>query len=86
MPRLMLRIPTEELRKMGFEVLDSCSNFIFARTPEISGEKLYLELKSRGVLVRHFGAERIKEFNRITIGTDDEMNVFLRATREILGK
>ncbi len=77
---------TEELREMGFEVLDSCSNFIFARTPEMSGEKLYLELKSRGVLVRHFGAERIKEFNRITIGTDDEMNVFLRATRDILGK
>ena len=77
---------TEELRAMGFEVLDSCSNFIFARTPEISGEKLYLELKSRGVLVRHFGTERIKEFNRITIGTDDEMNVFLRATRDILGK
>ena len=77
---------TEELREMGFEVLDSCSNFIFARSPEISGEKLYLELKSRGVLVRHFGAERIKEFNRITIGTDDEMNVFLRATRDILGK
>jgi len=77
---------TEELREMGFEVLDSCSNFIFARSPEISGEELYLELKSRGVLVRHFGAERIKEFNRITIGTDDEMNVFLRTTRDILGK
>lgn len=77
---------TEELRELGFEVLDSCSNFIFARTPDISGEKLYLELKARGVLVRHFSAERIKEFNRITIGTDDEMNVFLRATREILGK
>ncbi len=77
---------TEELREMGFEVLDSRTNFIFARTPEMGGEELYLELKKRGVLVRHFSKEKIKDFNRVTIGTDDEMNVFLRAVREILGK
>lgn len=77
---------TEELRNMGFEVLDSKTNFIFARTPDMGGEELYLELKKRGVLVRHFTKEKIKDFNRITIGTDDEMNVFLRAVKEILGK
>ena len=77
---------TEELRSIGFEVLDSSSNFIFARTPEMDGEKLYLELKSRGVLVRHFTKERIKDFNRITIGTDDEMNVFIDKVKEILQK
>ncbi|MBQ8141015.1 MAG: histidinol-phosphate transaminase [Clostridia bacterium] len=77
---------TEELRALGFEVLDSRANFIFARTPDISGEELYSELKKRGVLIRHFKTERIKDFNRITIGTDDEMNVFLRSVKEILGR
>ncbi|MBE6596333.1 MAG: histidinol-phosphate transaminase [Ruminococcaceae bacterium] len=77
---------TEELRRIGFEVLDSEANFIFARTAEMDGETLYLELKKRGVLVRHFTVERIKDFNRITIGTDDEMNVFLREVKTILGK
>ncbi len=77
---------TEELRALGFCVLDSKANFIFAKSDEISGEELYSELKKRGVLVRHFGSEKIKDFNRITIGTDDEMNVFLRAVKEILKK
>ncbi len=77
---------TEELRGMGFEVLDSKTNFIFAKSAEIGGAELYAELKKRGVLVRHFTGEKIKDFNRITIGTDDEMNVFLKKVREILGK
>lgn len=77
---------TEELRAMGFEVLDSKTNFIFAKTPDIGGQELYAQLKRRGVLVRHFANEKIKDFNRITIGTDDEMNVFLREVRAILGK
>ena len=75
---------TETLREWGFEVLDSSSNFIFARTPKIDGEGLYLELKKRGILIRHFTKEEIKDFNRITIGTEDEMNAFLRAVKEIL--
>ena len=76
---------TDTLRSWGFEVLDSSANFIFARTPKMSGEQLYLELKSRGILIRHFSKECIKDYNRITIGTEDEMNAFLRAVREILG-
>ena len=79
------RSVTDALRGWGFEVLDSSSNFIFARTPKMSGEELYLELKKRGILVRHFSKESIKDFNRITIGTEDEMNAFLRAVKEILG-
>ena len=50
------------------------------------GEKLYLELKCRGVLVRHFTKERIKDFNRITIGTDSEMDIFMSKVKEILQK
>ena len=79
------RSVTETLRGWGFEVLDSSSNFIFARTPKMSGEELYLELKKRGILIRHFTKESIKDFNRITIGTEDEMNAFLRAVKDILG-
>ena len=75
---------TEELRKMGFEVLDSKTNFVFARSSEIGGEELYRELKKRGILIRHFTTEAIKEFNRITIGTIEEMKCFVAAVGEIL--
>ncbi len=72
------------LEDMGFEVLNSDTNFLFAKSPDISGETLYLELKKRGILVRHLGNERIKDFNRITIGTPEEMSVFLKTVKEIL--
>lgn len=75
---------TEELRKMGFEVLDSKTNFVFACSPEIGGEELYRALKQRGILIRHFTTEAIKEFNRITIGTMEEMKSFVAAVGEIL--
>ena len=74
----------QALENLEFTVLDSDTNFLFAKSPDISGEKLYLELKSRGILVRHFGNERIKDFNRITIGTPAEMESFLTAVKEIL--
>lgn len=69
---------------LGFEVTDSLANFLFARCDAIDGEALYLALKQRGVLVRHFSKEAIRDYNRITIGTPEEMEVFLSAVREIL--
>jgi len=74
----------QSLKEMGFEVLDSKTNFLFARSNEIDGEVLYLELKRKGVLVRHFKNERIKAFNRISIGTKEQMDIFLEKVREIL--
>ena len=72
------------LMELGFKVILSSANFLFAESPDVSGEELYLALKSRGVLVRHFTKEKIKNFNRITIGTREEMDVFLKNTEEIL--
>lgn len=74
----------DELTALGFEVTDSKANFIFAKSPDISGEDLYLKLREKGILVRHFSDERIKEFNRITIGTLEEMKQLVKAVREIL--
>ena len=73
-----------ELKSLGFEVTDSKTNFIFAKTNAMSGEKIYQELKKRGILVRHLSGERIKDYNRITIGTAEEMAVFLAKIREII--
>lgn len=72
------------LRDLGFTLTDSSANFLFARSERIGGEDLYLALKQRGVLVRHFSAPRIRDWNRITVGTEEQMETLLRAIREIL--
>lgn len=74
----------EELKKMGFTVTDSVANFLFAKSDKISGSKLYTSLKERGILIRHFEAERIKDYNRITVGSREEMEIFLDTVREII--
>lgn len=73
-----------ELRKMGFESTDSKANFVFVKHPLISGEQLYLSLKERGVLVRHFAKDRISDYCRITIGSIDEMKELLKQIQMIL--
>ena len=75
---------TEALRALGFEVLDSLTNFVFAKTTKMSGEALYRELKRRGILVRHFGKAEITDYNRITIGTREQMEAFVATVADIL--
>ncbi|MCR5484252.1 MAG: histidinol-phosphate transaminase [Clostridiales bacterium] len=70
----------------GFTVLPSDANFIFVRCPDMDGETLYLELKKRGVLVRHFKTERIKDYLRISIGTDEQIDILLEKIFEITGR
>ena len=72
------------LRALGFEVLPSQANFLFARSDKIEGGALYRALKERGVLIRHFDAPRISDYNRITIGKPEEMDVLLEKIGEIL--
>ena len=68
-----------ELKKLGFEVLDSRTNFVFARHPQLDGGATYINLKEKGILVRHFNKPRLSEFNRITIGTIDQMQALISA-------
>lgn len=75
---------TRELEKLGFEVLPSTANFIFAKKDGVDGGYIYEQLKKRGVLIRHFTKERIKDYNRITIGTKEQMDVFLEKLKEII--
>ena len=75
-----------ELKKLGFRFTDSKANFVFAESDQIDGNTLYSELKSRGILVRHFNGERIKNYNRITVGTREQMDKLLFAIKEILNK
>lgn len=73
-----------ELKALGFEVLNSKTNFLFAKHNDIDGNDLYLKLKEKGVLVRHFTSERISQFNRITIGTKEQMDIFLDTVKIIM--
>lgn len=72
------------MKNMGFEVLPSRANFLLVRHGDIGGEKLYLSLKERGILVRHFSDKRIEDFIRVSIGTRGQMDEFLKAAGEIL--
>ena len=74
-----------ELKKLGFEVTNSATNFLFAKSDKIGGQKLYEELKKRGILIRHFSAKEIAEYNRITVGSIGQMNTLLETVKKILG-
>lgn len=74
----------EKLEALGFTVLDSRSNFLFAMKPGTDGGAIYRGLKERGVLVRHFDKDPIRDYNRITIGTPEQMDIFLKKLEELL--
>ena len=73
----------QNLESLGFEVLPSSANFVFAKHPEHDAEKLFQALRERNIIIRHFSNERISQFLRISIGTDEEMTSLIHALKEI---
>ena len=62
----------------------SSANFLFVKSDRISGAELYSALREKGVLVRHFETPRLKEYNRVTIGSMEQMETFIEKVKEIL--
>ncbi|MGN0814184.1 MAG: histidinol-phosphate transaminase [Candidatus Coproplasma sp.] len=75
---------TNKLQELGFTVLPSSSNFVLAKSDKVDGRELYLKLKERGVLVRYFNEERIKDYVRISVGTDDETEILVNEIGKII--
>jgi histidinol-phosphate aminotransferase len=74
----------KQLEKLGFFVLPSDTNFLFAKTGKMDGGQLYETLRSKGILVRHFNNLKIGQYNRITIGTREQMEVLINTLKEVL--
>lgn len=75
----------EDLRGLGFEVLPSAANFVFARVPGRDGGEIAAKLRERSIIVRHFRKPlRIAEFMRITVGTDEQCAGLIEALRDIV--
>jgi histidinol-phosphate aminotransferase len=73
-----------ELKNLGFEMTDSLANFIFAKHKDIDGCELYAKLREKGILVRHFNKDRISQYNRITVGSIEQMKALIKAISDIL--
>ncbi len=76
---------TEGLARLGFEVLPSAANFVFAHHPKHDGKALAARLRERAIIVRHFDAPRISDYLRITVGSDEQIQKLLAALGEIAG-
>ena len=74
----------QQLEQRGFFVLPSQTNFLFAKHETKSGQYIFDALRKKKIFVRHFTGERIKEFLRITIGTQEQMQTLMKALDEIV--
>ena len=77
---------TEELRQMGFSVLDSSANFIFVTRDDLSMKDMFEYLKSKKIFIRYFSLPRIDNYVRISIGTDSETDALLKEIKEYIKK
>ena len=73
-----------ELEELGFTVLPSSANFIFAKSDKLPGGELYRKLKENGILVRWFDADRIRDYVRITIGSLEQMTALVDEIARLL--
>jgi histidinol-phosphate aminotransferase len=70
---------------LGFTVIPSAANFLFVRSPGMDGADFSARLREQGILVRHFPKPRIGGFVRVSVGTDEEMDVFLEVCEQAAG-
>lgn len=77
---------TEELRSLGFEVLDSQTNFIMATHKDYDMKEMFEYLKKNKIFIRYFNQPRINKYVRITIGTDEEMDKFLQGVKDFINR
>ena len=75
---------TADLQQLGFEVIPSAANFVFARHPGIDAAQIAQFLRERSIIVRHFKLPRIDQFLRISVGTDDECAALATALRDLI--
>jgi len=76
----------ENLAALGFTVVPSAANFVFARHPERDGGELFQRLRDKSIIVRHFRLPRIDQYLRITVGTDEQCAMLVEALEEILSR
>lgn len=76
---------TAELERLGFTVLPSGANFVFASHSQVRAERIFSELMERHIFVRHFDKPRIDNFLRITVGTEEQTDKLIEALTDILG-
>ena len=74
----------KQLQEKGFVLTDSKANFLFAKHPNADGKEIYLGLKKKGVLIRHFDTPRLKDYNRITVGSREQMEILMAKLTEVL--
>ena len=75
----------KELARLGFTMTDSKANFLFAKNETIGGRELYLKLKEeKGILIRHFDKDKLRDYVRITVGSMEQMEALIKALEEIL--
>lgn len=75
-----------ELREMGFTVCESSANFLFARHESVPGKIILDGLRNRGILVRWWDKSRIRDYLRITVGTEEDMKALCKAVGEIIAE
>lgn len=71
------------LRAYGYTVTDSKANFVFVKSQNIKGSRLYTLLRDRGILVRHFNVSPIEDYLRITVGSEEETEILIKTLGEI---
>lgn len=74
----------QQMKDAGFILTDTKANFIFAMHPQADGKEIYLRMKKKGVLIRHFDTPRLSQYNRITVGSRQQMEIFLKKLNEVL--